>query len=276
MKRLGFVIKTECPEADEFFSQILPRINDRYDVVVDPYSAKRLNLTKLAVPITEMKVDMLLTLGGDGTLLFALNQIPKPDTPVLGINFGERGFLTEIEPEKFDNEWKKIEAGKYSIQSVPRISAKINSNQTAEAINEQYLYSSTPSKMLDLSISINQNTIFSGKMDGVIIASTIGSTGHAMSAGGPLIHPSLDCIEIIPIFPLKFSFRPLLVHADVTIEIELLRPHREGIIVTDGLQTTTVPPQGKIIFSRSKSAVNLVRVKDQYFDRIRKKIFQRG
>ncbi|MHA2060185.1 MAG: NAD(+)/NADH kinase, partial [Candidatus Ranarchaeia archaeon] len=127
MKRLGFVIKTECPEADEFFSQILPRIQNHYDVALDPFSAKRLKLTKLAVPINEMEVDLLLTLGGDGTLLYALNQIPKPETPVLGINFGERGFLTEIEPEKFDQNWKKVEAGEFSTQTVPRIHAEINS-----------------------------------------------------------------------------------------------------------------------------------------------------
>jgi NAD+ kinase len=274
MKQLGFVIKTECPEADQFFSQILPQLSEKYDIVLDPESAKRLNLTKLSVPITEMKVDLLLSLGGDGTLLYALNQIPKPDTPIMGVNFGERGFLTEVESDKFEAVWKKIEAGDYSTHSIPRISVQIDSTPIIDAINEQYLYSATPSKMLDLSLGINRNQIFSGKMDGVIVASTIGSTGHALSAGGPLIHPSLDCFEIIPIFPLNFSFRPLLVHADVTIEIELLRPKREGIIVTDGLQTSKVPSQGKITFSRSKSTAQFIRVKDQYFDRIRKKIFQ--
>ncbi len=276
MKRLGFVIKTDCPEADRFFAQIFPKLKEKYEIFVDSSSAKRLKLRSHSVDLSKMEVDLLLTLGGDGTLLYTLNQIPHPTTPILGVNFGERGFLMEIEPDNFARDWEKIENGNYKIQTVPRIAAKVNQQAIPDAINEHYLYSASPDKMLDVSISINQNALFSGKMDGVIIASTLGSTGHAMSAGGPLIHPTLDCFEIIPIFPLKFSFRPFLVNADVTIEIKLQRVDREGVMVGDGIQISKVPPMSQITLFRSETKAQFIRVRDTYYDRIRMKILQRG
>ena len=113
-------------------------------------------------------------------------------------------------------------------------------------------------------------------MDGIIIASTIGSTGHALSAGGPIVHPSIDCLEIVPIHPLKLNFKPLLVSLDSKIEITLLQEKREGKIVTDGSIIHKVPPKSKIVFNKSKNNGRFVRLKESYYNKLQEKIFKRG
>ena len=101
MNKLSVVIKPNCEEADEFFLERIERIKQHFDLEIDPVAAKRLGLTEYSTSISEMKGELLIILGGDGTLLFVLNNINSSKIPVLGINFGERGFLMEIEPSEF-------------------------------------------------------------------------------------------------------------------------------------------------------------------------------
>ncbi|MHA1917920.1 MAG: NAD(+)/NADH kinase [Candidatus Ranarchaeia archaeon] len=276
MNKLSVVIKPNCEEADKFFLERMEKIKQQFNLEIDPLTAKRLDLYEYSTSISEMDGELLLILGGDGTLLFALNNINNSEIPIFGINFGERGFLMEIEPSEFDLEWEKIKEKKYTIQEIPKISGKINSKNIPDALNEQYLFSSVPTKMLEIEISIDNNSLIRGKMDGVIIASTIGSTGHALSAGGPIIHPSVECLEIVPIFPLKLNFKPLLVSLDSKIKVSLLQNKREGKIVSDGSIINKIPSKSEIVFYKSKNNARFVRLKESYYNKLQEKIFRRG
>ncbi len=222
----------------------------------------------------------LISVGGDGTVLRVVQNLTKKDPPpILGVNLGSVGFLDEsdAEPQLLKEDLKKVLKGEYSLEDALRLATTIGNHKLPLALNEVLIISSKPSKVLYANIKVDGSYFTSSYLDGLIISTHVGSTAYALSAGGCLLDPRLNGLEIVPLNPFAGTgvFRPLIVPSFAEVEINLQRPRLNGLVIIDGQTEFRVSPQVKIKIKNSKNDVQFIRFKEQvsgYFDKVRNKI----
>ena len=158
--------------------------------------------------LSEMKVDCIISIGGDGTILRLART--KPETPILSINKGRKGFMTEIDPNNIASSLKDFFEGKYRLEEHKKILAALDGKIQGSAINEILITSVDLLKPIDFRVMVDQEVISASAADGIIIATPVGSTGHNLSSGGCVIDPSLDNIIISWINPINLAIRPII------------------------------------------------------------------
>ena len=230
--------------------------------------------------MTSENTKFVLSIGGDGTLLRVaggLNQHDPP--PILGVNIGSIGFLDESNERMIFKDINKILNGDFTVEKCSKISACILRNKHDEkylgdALNEVLIVSSKNSKVLQVSIKVNGVFINRSYLDGVIISTSTGSTAYNLSAGGAIVHPSLNIMQIIPLNPYARSgLKPFILPIESDVEIQLLRPRLSARILLDGRKIfKDIQPNTRIKISKSHSIVRFIRFNESYFRRIRKKI----
>ncbi|MHA1713294.1 MAG: NAD(+)/NADH kinase [Candidatus Ranarchaeia archaeon] len=255
------MLRPNTPEADKLARHILPSlIKKGYDVTIDEGSAKRIGYPNLGRPLKTLDVDLLITLGGDGTILHAIHEIPNPDTYILGVNFGYRGVLSEIDPERFDQAWSLIEEGNYTVHTCTQLATEVNGERLIDALNETLITARAPAKIIEVEVFIDCDVIMQGKLDGVIVATTTGSTAYALSAGGPLVHPDLDCFVVVPLFPINFDLRPVVSSAKTPLSIHLTMPQRASLVTIDGQKSYPIKPGSTLEFYPSEVKARFIRI----------------
>ena len=260
-QHIALVLRPDNLDADNLARKIIPKLKEGgYEISIDANSASRLGVPNLGVPISEMEPDLLITLGGDGTILYAFHQLPKPDTYILGVNFGYRGVLSEIDPDRFDQAWSVIEEGKYTVHSCTQLATEINGERISDALNETLLTAQTPAKIIELEVFIDCDMVMQGKLDGVIVATTTGSTAYALSAGGPLVHPDLDCFLVVPLFPINFDLRPVVTSSEAPLSIHLTMSQRPALVTVDGQRSYKVEPRSTLEFYPSDIKARFIRI----------------
>ena len=159
--------------------------------------------------------DLVIVVGGDGCLLGAARQLVRHNTPILGVNRGQLGFLTDILPIELEQQLEAIFKGQYSIEQRFLLDGALTRNggmiASGDALNDVVLHAGKAVQMINFELYINGEFVYSQKSDGLIVATPTGSTAYSMSAGGPIMHPSLDAIVIVPMFPHTLNSRPLVV-----------------------------------------------------------------
>ncbi|OYV54393.1 MAG: NAD kinase, partial [Legionella sp. 21-45-4] len=173
--------------------------------------------------------DLIIVVGGDGSLLSAARMGAVLDVPVIGINRGRLGFLTDISPHALDEALKEVLLGHYQAESrflitldTPRIQ---NHPIESTALNDIVLSRANETHLIAFDVYINQQFVSHYRADGLIVATPTGSTAYALSAGGPIMHPELNALVIVPMFSHSLSSRPLVVDADGCIEIQINEQH---------------------------------------------------
>jgi len=196
-------------------------------VVVEAATAKMLGNPAgvSAVPRAELGVqsDLVVVIGGDGSLLGVARDLCNAGKPVVGVNRGGLGFLAGISPDVIDAELNRVLSGEFASEDhfLLHAEAMRGSAVTASslALNDVVVHAGGVSHMLEFSVHINQEWVYDQRGDGLIIASPTGSTAYSLSAGGPIMHPSLDAIAIVPMFPHTLTSRPLVVSSDSEIRV---------------------------------------------------------
>lgn len=167
--------------------------------------------------------DLIVVVGGDGSLLGVARDLAAFDTPVIGVNRGGLGFLAGIAPDQIDAQLGEVLAGKYVADHRFLLDARIVRDGVDVggccALNDVVVHAGTMSRMMDFSLVIDGTFVYEQRSDGLIIASPTGSTAYALSAGGPIMHPNLDAIVIVPMFPHTLTSRPLVIRGDSRIEV---------------------------------------------------------
>src|SRR5260370_3520477 len=153
--------------------------------------------------LRQMEIDLLVTIGGDGTVLKAAKEMRKPKTPILAVNMGRRGYLTEVEPSEFEAAFTKWERGDYELEEQWKLSVFYANRLVGEALNEALLLPTIPAKMLNLNLTLRGKRVFQARADGIIVSTPTGSTAHSFSAGGPVLETSMDCVSLSLIAPLQ-------------------------------------------------------------------------
>lgn len=219
--------------------------------------------------------DLLMVLGGDGTILSALDHALPADIPILGINLGRLGFLTEVDPNDLRKDISDTLEGRFTTES--RIMMTIEGQDTDRvfALNEVVLTRSTPAmRILSVEFDVNGIPVDRISGDGLIIASATGSTGYSLSAGGPIMRPGLGCFVITPICSHTMNARPVVVSSEDRITIRVLNSGGGAQIVLDGRKVLPIREgEPGLTIIRHPKAARFVRLHDRnYFSLLRDKL----
>ena len=262
--KFSIVANPKQPNMKKILTKVIGFLED-FDL--EEESAKIVGLK--GNPIDQLKGEMVISLGGDGTLLYILDNLNKP---VFGINCGGVGFLTEIEhSEDMFSSFKRLESKNYKLQRLGRVDAFINNLKVGTALNEVVLHSSRVAKIQGFEIEIDGSVADSFRGDGVIVATPTGSTSYAMSVGAPILYPTMESHIVVPMAAYRIGARPLVVPSkyDITARIT---GHPEAVMVIDGQDEIMINKDDKIQFKKSKEPVELVRFGDNFFDKVRNKL----
>lgn len=223
------------------------------------------------------ELELVIVLGGDGTILKAAELVRDAATPLLGINLGHVGFLAESERDGLDDAVKRVVAKDYLIKERLTLDVGVYVDGTEVfrtwALNEVTIEKSSTEKMLEVVLEIDRKPLTSFGCDGIIIGTPTGSTAYAFSAGGPIVWPSVEAITVVPISAHALFARPLVVspRADIAVEV-LQRSNGSGVLWADGRRTWHLPPGARVVARRSDISVRLARFRQGPFnDRLVKK-----
>ena len=234
---------------------------------------KNENFTVLEHKEYVKKVDIVVVFGGDGTLLNAARKYLNYDIPILGINMGNVGFLTDISTDNFEKTIKEVLNGNYKIEERNLVSAKFGNNHLY-GLNEVVIHSGAYAQLMRYRLNVNDKVVYEQRSDGLIIATPTGSTAYALSAGGPIIHPSLDVWTILPMLPQSLSSRPFVISTDEKVEMDLFEgPNENAKICVDGQDDIDIPYGEKILISKMEKTLKLVHPNDNdFFEACREKL----
>ena len=219
------------------------------------------------------EVDIIIVFGGDGTLLNSARQYLEYEIPILGVNMGNVGFLTDIKVDNFDKTIIEILQGNFKIEERNLVSAKFNENHLY-GLNEVVIHSGAYAQLMRYRLYVNNKVVYEQRSDGLIIATPTGSTAYALSAGGPIIHPSLDVWTILPMLPQSISSRPFIISSDADIEMEIFDgPNDHAKICVDGQDDIDIPYGEKISILKMAKTLKLVHPEDNdFFEACREKL----
>lgn len=267
----GLVCKPAAPHVQKEMAAVHEYLlSKRQTVEVEALLAQALGVP--GVPLRDMKADLYVTVGGDGTVLLTLEHT---DNPVLSVNAGGVGFLSEIEPKYAPNAIDRILKGDYRVEERTKLASSLGEKRLPDAANEVTVQTARIAKLIKFRIEINGETVDTLRGDGVIVSTPTGSTGYSLSVGGPILHPSVDAVVVSPIAPFRLAARPLVVPYSSTIQIHVLeREIRENVakVVVDGQYGFEIPPTGTVTIGPSERRARFIRFNGGFYERVRTKL----
>jgi len=271
-KAVGIVARVDQKKALDFAVELTSHLEAKgLTISLEPRLAKHARKMNAAMPLERMKADLIITVGGDGTILRTCLLIPKPEPPILAINMGVRGFLAEVPPEKGFDAVDKCLDGQFTLERCMKLAPSIGDKGLPHALNEVLITSHAPAKLLYARIWKDETAIGECRADGMIVASQVGSTGYSLSANGPVLDPDLDAFVFTPICPLTI-FHPIVLSAENTITIELLKPKRAVVVLDGHYRTEMEPKNASIRVSKSEYESSFVRFGDGFYRRLKSRL----
>lgn len=233
------------------------------EVMATPEIASELPVRAIAAEALPGEADLIVAIGGDGTLLHAAAMAGADNVPLLGVNRGRLGFLTDVSPDHMLDNLDQILAGNFTSETRLRLMATLKSGDgtetTALALNDIVVQRSDTGRMLDCETRIDGRYVNTHMGDGLIVATPTGSTAYALSCGGPIIEPQLDAVVVVPICPHTLSDRPIVIPANQAIEVTLLeRDDTNAVVSADGHAVGTFSAADKLRIEPSDSRITLI------------------
>lgn len=275
-KSVGLVARYDKRKALKLTEDLADHLTNKgLKVFTEDTLRGKVNTRGEIVPLARMKTDFIITIGGDGTILRTAVTIPKPEPPILAINMGIRGFLTEVEPKQAFNAVDRCLNGEYKIEKCMKLSTKADGITFPDALNEVVITHDEPAKLLYMRILKNRKPILTCQADTLIISTQTGSTGYSLSAGGPVLDPNVNSFVLTPICPLT-DFRPVVFPADSTLTVEADKPRRMLVLI-DGQCTQLVrSKRPSVTITRSKHETSFIRFGENFYDRLRSRLLFKG
>ena len=249
-----------------------------YQVVVDPQTAEYIQGQEV-VPRTQMPsrpLDLVVVLGGDGTFLSAARAMAATDVPLLGVNLGSLGFLTEVPLPALYPALEAISQGRGTIESRSLIQCTLfrgtENLGSSQVLNDVVLNKTAMARLNNYDLSVDKVFVSSYRADGMIVATPTGSTAYSLSAGGPVLVPTVDAFVITPVSPHSLTHRPLVVPDSAEIEIVLKGNAEEAYLSLDGQPGLALRDGDRVRCSRSAHKVNLFRTGTDFFEVLRTKL----
>jgi NAD+ kinase len=276
------VVKRERPEA-AIIARTLARWLRRHgkEALAEPSIAARIGAQAVSPEELARRSDLIVVLGGDGTLLSVVRMVGMRDTPILGINLGSLGFLTEIASGEAQPMLERVIGGRFEVDRRITLEAELDHGdasrdgrrrETFRALNDVVLNKGPLGRMMVLEVWADRKPFCTYRSDGLIIATPTGSTAYALSAGGPIVFPTLGVVVLAPICPHTLSNRPVVLPDSVEIEVKVKAPDHEAILTVDGQDSGLLSPADTVRVRRGSHPVTLVRSAHPYFEIWRDKL----
>lgn len=221
--------------------------------------------------------DLLVVVGGDGTILSVARHACRTRTPILGVNFGSLGFLTEVPREGMFQALENVLEGRYEVDTRMMLTARAYRGgrllSSHSVLNDVVITKSALARIIDLAVSIDGEYVTTYKSDGLIVATPTGSTAYSLSAGGPIIFPSMEAIVLSPICPHTLTNRPLVIPRTAAVEVSLLVADEDVFMTLDGQVGRPLRTGDRVRIFRSRDEVRMIRPSSRnYFELLRRKL----
>jgi NAD+ kinase len=279
VKSVGIVSKPDKPELANIVPQLLDWFRQRqYQIVVDPetapYAASVETLSR--EEMGSRPLNFVVVLGGDGTLLSAARAVANAGIPVLGVNLGSLGFLTEVPLEELYPTLQGIEENRCSVETRSMVHCEVVRNESRvaryDALNDVVVGKGTIARLNYCEVFIDGLFVSSYKADSLIVSTPTGSTAYSLSAGGPILMPSVDALIITPVSAHSLTHRPLVVCDTAKIEIVVHTGQDDAYLSIDGQIGMPIYDGDRILCKKSDRQVKLMRIKGTFFDVLRNKL----
>ena len=279
IKTIGMVVRRDRPpKAMAIVVQLCAWIRrEGLEPIADNVIASAIGADSVIGDDLIRRADLLVVLGGDGTLLGVAREVGALEKPILGINLGGLGFLTEVSTDEAMGALARIVAGDYAVDGRIMLQAAVHRDGTGEveefsALNDVVFVNRAVGRMLELEVVANHIPFCTYRADGLIIATPTGSTAYALSAGGPIVYPSLRVIVLAPICPHTLSNRPVLLPDSFELKIRVKTDDKGTMLTCDGQESASIGTTDTIIISRGKFTVRLIRSTHPSFEIWRDKL----
>jgi len=277
LKKIGLVVKSAAKakrKADELEKWLRSK---KIEVIRKKTTAPGQKNADTNLPGAPSDLFCIFVLGGDGTFLSAVRWIGDQDIPILGIKFGEVGFLAEIAEESLYASAEKVLKGDFILRSRMRLSVVVNRQNETRAqdtvLNDVVINRGALARLAHIETYINDHYLTTYSADGLIVATPTGSTAYSLAAGGPVIHPAVPGIVLTPICPFTLTNRPLIVPESANIKIRLTKGSCDIILTFDGQKGLEINDQDEILIQKGPHPINLITLPErQYFDILKNKL----
>ncbi len=279
MKSAAIFSKPAKPELAQIVPELLRWLSEHgYQVVVDQETAAYASVPEVVerVAVAAREPKFVVVLGGDGTLLAAARAVAKAGIPVLGVNLGSLGFLTEVPLADLYATLEAVDQRKCGTEPRSMLSCHLLRDGKCvaqyHALNDVVVNKSSIARLADFDLYINQDFVSNYKADGLIVATPTGSTAYSLAAGGPILMPSVEGFVITPVSPHALTHRPLVVRDSVEISIVVKAAEEHAFLSVDGQVGMPLNDGDRVTCRKSKHQVQLLRMKKTFFDVLRTKL----
>jgi NAD+ kinase len=283
IETVGVVVKPNHPEAWHTACELSEWLEKReVKLVGRPYAmamaaAEQCEIETVDQAAFASEADLIVVLGGDGTMISTARLIGDHDALVLGINYGSLGYLTEFRIEEMLPALESVLAGVFTVDSRVMLTAEHRRGDEVLAkgrvLNDVVINKAALARIIEIETSFNGQFVNSFRADGLIVSTPTGSTAYNLSAGGPIIYPSMNAVVVTPICPFTLTNRPIVVPDTAEIELRLMSDSEDVVLTLDGQTGYTIKAQDRVKIRKSQTTFNLVEPPNRnYFDVLRNKL----
>lgn len=285
VKKIGIIINLQKEIPTDYITSIINWLKEHNCDVMIPVEIK--NKVNSISKSYETKyiyenTDLVIVFGGDGTILGNAREASVFSTPILGVNMGHLGFMTDVEVKDTFDALESLINGNYEIEERMMLKIEIINTtnnvikNTFHCLNEVGISRGTLSKMLTLKICINNEYFDSYHADGLLISTPTGSTAYSLSAGGPIINPKINAVLITPLCPHSLSARSLIVSENEVVETRIINSYHDAYVTIDGQIGYSIEPEDSIIVKKSEFVTKLIKISNRsFYDVLRTKLKER-
>jgi NAD+ kinase len=285
IKRIGIVLKPHQPDALKTICDLVVWLAERDITLVGGPEIERERIahqTGCAVPQVESdelaaEVDLMLVLGGDGTMIATARMVGDHEVPVLGVNYGGLGYLAEFRIQELYSALESILSGNYRLDRRVMLAVELRRGEeppkTSRVLNDVVINKSALARIIEIETYFDRYYVSSFRADGLIVSTPTGSTAYNLSAGGPVIFPSMNAVVITPICPFTLSNRPIVVPDNAEIELLLKTDNEEVALTLDGQVGFEMKVGDRVVIRKSRTTFNIIQPSNRnYFDVLRDKL----
>ena len=275
-EKVGLVARFDQKRAIKLAEDLTKYLTKKgLEVLVEDTLATKIDVKNESISLEKMKADFIITIGGDGTILRTCVSVPKPEPPILAINMGVRGFLTEVEPKEACAAVDRCLKGEFTVEKCMKLSIAADGVTLPDALNEVLISPDEPAKLLYARILKDEEPVLSSQGDALLVATQTGSTGYSLSAGGPVLDRKVNAYVFTPICSLSV-LRSMVFPADSCLTVEVARP-RKVLVVVDGCYRKLLSSKcPRITVTRSKFETSFIRFRENFYHRLRSRLLFRG
>lgn len=271
-KTTGIITRLDREDALKLALKISDRFESAgFNVLFEQGLAELTGRRDRAVPLERMSADLIVVIGGDGTILRTCMRIPRPETPILAVGLGTRAFLTEISYRDALEAVNLFLKGSYKIERYSKIASFVGNFRFPDALNEVFITTRHLAKIMHARIWKDGTEVVECWADGVIVASQVGSTAYSFSSGGPILDPNLNALILTPVCSASL-IRPIIFPEDSQITIEVLKPKKAIVVIDGDYQREIGGDENKISVRVSEHKASFIRFKYDFYRRLRERL----